>query len=149
MTYHIHHALGLSLGFAPTAKGSTSLGLDQLDFYNPPPPAPTTAARPSLSYSKCPATLLPPPLTPDMTVVELLSHLGEPTRKGGGAGNLGKISPGIFLEWTNLELSTSETGSEGVRKLGLLVEFDERGQGCWAKDRLEVAVWRSASIFRL
>jgi len=39
--------------------------------------------------------------------------------------------------------------SEGTekKKRGMKVEFDERGAGCWERDRLDKAAWRGCGLF--
>lgn len=96
-----------------------------------------TATSHKPSFLPCNSQILPSPLRRDSTALEILSHLGEPTRKGGGEANLGKIGPGVWLEWTNL--------AEGKR--GMMLEFEERGAGCWEHDRLGKARWKSAMLF--
>ena len=64
---------------------------------------------------------------------ELVSVLGEPDRKGGGAGpSTGSI--GIWCEWS---------------KDGLMIEFggdDARGPGAW--ERGKDAVWKVITLFQ-
>ncbi|KAL7418125.1 hypothetical protein BDY24DRAFT_10405 [Mrakia frigida] len=152
--FHSYHSLGLSLGFSPILP---SCPLIQIDLFNPPSsPAPSTTKKPI--FHPALRSLLPAPLLRTSTARELLlSELGEPSRKGGGEPNLGRLGLGVWMEWEREreEGSTSgeaqEVGKEekedGDKKRGLKVEFDERGAGCWERDRLDKAVWRECGLF--
>ncbi|WWC99014.1 hypothetical protein V866_005908 [Kwoniella sp. B9012] len=136
--YHNYYSLGLSLAFHP-AKG-----LDSIDIYNPSPhPQPKRAnQKTSPVYSSPPEIILhfptdsislPPKkegekplsiprqttfkLLPNSTGRDLVSHLGEPTRKGSGGWT------GLWLEWSSVELK----GKEGEVKIGIMVELRDPG----------------------
>lgn len=156
--FHSYHSLGLSLGFSPILP---SCPLIQIDLFNPPSsPAPSTTKKPT--FLPALQSLLPAPLLRTSTARELLlSELGEPSRKGGGEPNLGRLGLGVWMEWerereggaTNGEAQGvgTEVGKgekeDGDKKRGLKVEFDERGAGCWERDRLDKAVWRECGLF--
>ena len=47
---------------------------------------------------------------------------------------------GVWMEWeTDVE--------EDKGKRVLTVEFEEKGQGCWEKDRLDKARWKEAGLY--
>lgn len=66
-------------------------------------------------------------ITPTTTGRQLVTSLGEPDRKGGGAGG---GSLGIWVEWT---------------QLGLMVELASGGLEAW--DKGAESVWRCCTIF--
>lgn len=70
----------------------------------------------------------PFPLDPTTTGSSLLSHLGEPTRKGGGSSSTPAL--GIWTEWT---------------PLGVMVEWASSGLGAW--DKGGESTWRCVSVF--
>lgn len=158
--YFNYYALGISLLFKPVGGyvlktglkleelQAKALGLDGVDIYNIlPPTAGTNASRVTKSpYSSYPISLIPLDLatiegkdrpksfdvTPQTTGKDFVSMLGEPDRKGGGAGpSSGSI--GIWCEWT---------------KDGVMVEFGgEESRGPQAWERGKDAVWKIMSIF--
>ncbi|KAL0951391.1 hypothetical protein HGRIS_008087 [Hohenbuehelia grisea] len=136
-----------------------NLALDGVDVYNTPANKPETPHRSSTtsrpaelafsSYANLPLSvdltaevkdkdgkvILRPPqvvISPETMGKDLVSCLGEPDRKGGGAGpSSGSI--GIWCEWS---------------KDGLMVEFggdEARGPQAW--ERGKDAVWRVISLF--
>lgn len=128
------------------------LELDGIDIYNvPPPKAGANAARATKSayttYPISPIVLslvpLPPDkdgkaraeeisITPETTGKEFVLSMGEPDRKGGGAGPASG-SIGIWCEWA---------------KDGVMVEFGgEESRGPQAWERGKDAVWKVVSIF--
>jgi hypothetical protein len=149
--YFNYYTLGISLTFLPSGGRTTTslkfetLSLDGIDIYNT-----SKEARPSKgkTYSQFP--LLPVKLTASpverntdstsnvfelkagTTGQDLVGALGEPTRKGGGAGpSSGSIS--IWCEWS---------------KLGVMVEFggdEARGPQAW--ERGKDAVWKVVTLF--
>ncbi|CED84396.1 hypothetical protein [Phaffia rhodozyma] len=137
-TYLAYHTLGLSLSFTPPKPTGASV-LSQIDIYNPPPrssvPTKTTSRNPT--YVSTPQQILPHPLSSTTNALDVLDAFGEPTRKGGGQAHLGSIGPGVWLEWTNLQ--------EG--KYGLMLEFEERGEGVWERDRLGKSRWKGGMLF--
>jgi hypothetical protein len=146
--YFNYYALGISLQFIPR-KGRTTtsdfeaLSLDGIDIYNASKNAPLGKGK---TYSQFP--LLPIKLTAnavehgstpnqfelkaETTGQNLVQNLGEPTRKGGGAGpSTGSIS--IWCEWS---------------KLGIMIEFggdEARGPQAW--ERGKDAMWRVVTLF--
>lgn len=158
--YFNYYALGISFLFKP-ANGyvpktglkleelqTRALVLDGVDIYNvPPPKAGANASRatksPYTSYPLSPTTLSLATIegknrpqsfdvSPQTTGKDFVSTLGEPDRKGGGAGpSSGSI--GIWCEWT---------------KDGVMVEFGgEESKGPQAWERGKDAVWKIMSIF--
>ncbi|KAI9513039.1 hypothetical protein F5148DRAFT_1145635 [Russula earlei] len=155
--YFNYYSLGLSLlfvplnGYRPQSGESRQdlqdahLVLDGVDIYNIPPPdkPDSNTSIQSSTYSPYPispitltvspeteeGTLRSPLLaiTQNMTGKEFVAALGEPDRKGGGAGpSSGSI--GIWVEWT---------------RDGLMVEFggdNSRGPQAW--ERGKDAPWR-------
>ncbi|KAI0361175.1 hypothetical protein OH77DRAFT_1417388 [Trametes cingulata] len=129
-----------------------NLILDGIDIYNvPKPKAGANASRatksPYTTYPISPIVLslvpLPPDkegktradsisITPETTGKEFVLSMGEPDRKGGGAGpSSGSI--GIWCEWS---------------KDGVMVEFGgEESRGPQAWERGKDAVWKVISIF--
>ncbi|KAH9858213.1 hypothetical protein C2E23DRAFT_865143 [Lenzites betulinus] len=128
------------------------LELDGIDIYNvPPPEAGANAARATKSayttYPISPIVLslvpLPPDkdgkarageisITPETTGKDFVLSMGEPDRKGGGAGPASG-SIGIWCEWA---------------KDGVMVEFGgEESRGPQAWERGKDAVWKVVSIF--
>ncbi|KIJ68601.1 hypothetical protein HYDPIDRAFT_106812 [Hydnomerulius pinastri MD-312] len=131
------------------------LQLDAIDVYNVPPVKPSKTGGSSrtaeLAFSTHP--LSPLKISPegtssssaessgpsvisiatDTTGKDLVGWLGEPSRKGGGAGpSSGSI--GIWCEWS---------------KEGIMIEFggdEARGPQAW--ERGKDAVWRVVTIFR-
>ncbi|TNY19126.1 hypothetical protein DMC30DRAFT_354437 [Rhodotorula diobovata] len=86
-------------------------------------PSPSSSAS-----SSSPANPAPFPLDPTTTGSSLLSHLGEPTRKGGGSSSTPAL--GIWTEWT---------------PLGVMVEWASSGLGAW--DKGGESTWRCVSVF--
>ncbi|KAL5535422.1 hypothetical protein ACEPAF_3516 [Sanghuangporus sanghuang] len=135
---------------------SENLVLDSIDIYNPEQEEAKEDAKPSKGstvsgqvYAPYPANLvlllLPgtvnnKPRPPELTITssstgkDLLINLGEPDRKGGGAGpSSGSIS--IWCEWS---------------KDGVMIEFggpDAKGPHAW--ERGKDAKWRVVTLFRL
>ncbi|RDX52028.1 hypothetical protein OH76DRAFT_1400941 [Lentinus brumalis] len=129
-----------------------NLILDGIDIYNvPKPKAGANASRatksPYTTYPISPITLSLVPLpadkegktraesvsiTPETTGKDFVLAMGEPDRKGGGAGpSSGSI--GIWCEWS---------------KDGVMVEFGgEESRGPQAWERGKDAVWKVISIF--
>ncbi|KAI0778593.1 hypothetical protein BD413DRAFT_510331 [Trametes elegans] len=129
-----------------------NLVVDGIDIYNvPAPKAGATASRATKSpYTTYPISpivlnLVPLPqdkegktraetinITPETTGKEFVLSMGEPDRKGGGAGpSSGSI--GIWCEWS---------------KDGVMVEFGgEESRGPQAWERGKDAVWKVISIF--
>ncbi|KAG1749846.1 uncharacterized protein EDB91DRAFT_1109966 [Suillus paluster] len=129
-----------------------SLVLDSINIYNSPmpkatPEKSTTSSRTAeLAFSTYPMSKWSLPLSPEASVShessieisltttgkDFVSCLGEPDRKGGGAGpSSGSI--GIWCEWS---------------KHGIMVEFggdEARGPQAW--ERGKDAVWRVITVF--
>ena len=153
--YKNYYTLGLSLMFVDK-NGSNSikdidpqsedLVLDSIDMYNPTQEEKTSTN--GQVYAPYPANLVLTPLpgtvgneprpseltiTSSSTGKDLLGHLGEPDRKGGGTGpSSGSIN--IWCEWT---------------KDGILIEFggpDAKGPHAW--ERGKDARWRVVTLFR-
>ena len=40
-----------------------------------------------------------------------------------------------------------ENGGKKGRRRGLKVEFEEKGQGCWERERLDKARWKEAGLY--
>ena len=144
-------------GLTRDELNDANLVLDGIDIYNVPKPSTGTStnAKPSSSTSKpayvtypltplvlplSPSSTLPdakprPPtlsITPSTTGKDFVQSMGEPDRKGGGAGpSSGSI--GIWCEWS---------------KDGVMVEFggdESRGPQAW--ERGKDAVWKVISVF--
>ncbi|KAH8099431.1 hypothetical protein BXZ70DRAFT_895087 [Cristinia sonorae] len=158
--YYNYYPLGLSLQFKPVNgyKPKTAathdelqpenLVLDGIDIYNVPKPQPgASSSKTKPAYASYPidpfdlsrASLLdktrPSSLSVSSTTTgkDFVASLGEPDRKGGGAGpSSGSI--GIWCEWS---------------KDGVMVEFggdESRGPQAW--ERGKDATWKVISIFR-
>lgn len=156
VVYFNYFPCGLSLQFKPVDGYKPRTGLkreelrddalvlDSIDLYNVPK---TQNARGRSPYSTYPVDAFSLPLvsTPDKprasvaevrpttTGKEFVASMGEPDRKGGGAGPASG-SIGIWCEWS---------------KDGIMVEFggdESRGPQAWetGKD----AVWKVMTIFR-
>ncbi|GAA5934403.1 hypothetical protein JCM3775_000349 [Rhodotorula graminis] len=89
------------------------------------PPSTDDTASPAAT---APTSHLPFPLQPSTTGAALLTHFGEPTRKGGGSSSTPGV--GIWTEWT----------PEGV-----MVEWASSGLGAW--DKGGESTWRCLSVF--
>ncbi|EKM61158.1 uncharacterized protein PHACADRAFT_247583 [Phanerochaete carnosa HHB-10118-sp] len=156
--YFNYFPLGLSLLFKPVNGYKPKTGmkredlkdvdlvLDGIDIYNVPPPKPGATSRHKSAYSLYPVedftirlVAIPDNARPATMEVkrtttgkDFVSVLGEPDRKGGGAGpSSGSI--GIWCEWS---------------KDGVMVEFggdESRGPQAWEKGK--DAVWKVISIF--
>ena len=156
--YLNYFPLGLSLLFKPVNGYKPKTGLkredlcddnlilDGIDIYNLEPSKPGATSRHKSAYSPYPAESFTIPLVeiPDKprpatievkrttTGKDFVSVMGEPDRKGGGAGpSSGSI--GIWCEWS---------------KDGVMVEFGgeaSRGPQAWEKGK--DAVWKVLSIF--
>jgi len=155
--YFNYYTLGLSLLFTPVApykpsiKGPLEYGnlsLDSVDVFNPANGTPSSRGK---TYSRFPflplaisgsselaetdriATQTCFELNAETTGKDLVQSLGEPTRKGGGAGpSSGSI--GIWCEWA---------------KHGIMVEFggdEARGPQAW--ERGKDAVWKVLTVFK-
>jgi hypothetical protein len=177
-TYNLYPLLGLSLSFHPLKRR-----INQVDLTSPVPPLPT--ASPSTASAAVPlkplgpfalseSLALPHPLQARSDLLELLHALGEPSRKGGGLDNVGRLGPGVWVEWEDLDRSLATVGAtsnatkgetaatstaEGAasaheaalgpkrNRRGLYVEFEVRGAGCWERSALEGERWKSATLF--
>lgn len=160
--YFNYYPLGLSILFIPVNGYKPKTGLtrkdlqddnleiDGIDIYNVPKPKDNAARAtksPYTTYPISPIVLslvsLPPDkdgkaraesinITPETTGKEFVLVMGEPDRKGGGAGpSSGSI--GIWCEWV---------------KDGVMVEFGgEESRGPQAWERGKDAVWKVISIF--
>ena len=155
--YFNYFALGLSLLFKPVDGYKPQIGLsiadlqledlvvDGVDLYNASK-QPQNARKSKPSYSSYPVDTLELKLTPipgkdrpasmvvksPTTGKEFVECMGEPERKGGGAGpSSGSI--GIWCEWS---------------KDGVMVEFggdESRGPQAW--ERGKDAIWKVLSVF--
>lgn len=149
IVYFNYLTLGVSFQFSPRNgyKPATGLGREQLkdddlqleavDIYNV---GPAKSREPALStYPRLPIEMHLAGTTPavitiakDTTGKEFVRWLGEPSRKGGGAGpSSGSIH--IWCEWS---------------QRGIMVEFggnDARGPQAW--ERGSDAVWRVVTVF--
>ncbi|KAJ7076568.1 hypothetical protein B0H15DRAFT_593586 [Mycena belliarum] len=146
-------------GLSRSALRDTDMVLEGLDLYNIPKPAAsdpkakgTSARKAELAFSTYPGTPLVLALAssgtdkggkalvrPEQLLVstkttgkDFVACLGEPARKGGGAGPLSG-SIGIWCEWT---------------RDGLMVEFGgDEAKGPQAWERGKDAGWRVITIF--
>ncbi|CAL1695533.1 unnamed protein product [Somion occarium] len=157
--YLNYFPVGLSFLFKPINGYKPKLGLklgelkyedlvlDGVDLYNTPKPKPgAPASQTKPSHSKYPVNpfilnLVPIPdktrseslsITPNTTGKEFVEALGEPDRKGGGAGpSSGSI--GIWCEWS---------------KDGIMIEFGgEESKGPKAWETGKDAVWKVITVF--
>ena len=157
--YFNYFALGLSLLFKPVNGykpktglkwedlNDSDLVLDGIDIYNVIKSAKPGTAKPFSAYPVSPLVLTlssqPPEkdakprpsqfkVNPETTGKEFVSSMGEPDRKGGGAGpSSGSI--GIWCEWS---------------RDGVMVEFGgEESRGPQAWERGKDAVWKVISVF--
>ncbi|KAJ7092577.1 hypothetical protein C8R44DRAFT_816049 [Mycena epipterygia] len=147
-------------GLSRAALRDADLVLEGLDFYNIPKPAPsdpktkgTSTRKAELAFETYPGTPLMLELADgatdkdgkvlsrpaqlevaaETTGKDFVGCLGEPARKGGGAGpSSGSI--GIWCEWT---------------RDGLMVEFGgDLAKGPQAWERGKDAVWKVLSVFK-
>lgn len=80
----------------------------------------------------------------DSTGKDLVSMLGEPQRKGGGAG--GRSGPAAWMEWT-LQLNMSDTGESNEVKLQIeLAGAGARGADRWNAERAGTCPWAVITI---
>lgn len=148
-------ALGCSIEYRPTngykpshrvqsiaELQTNNLALDKIDIYNfPYDSEPNTTSKAASTFAKYPnlplmITFSHKPLSisvsTDTTGKDFVAALGEPDRKGGGAGpSSGSIN--IWCEWT---------------KEGVMVEFggrDARGPQAW--DKGKDANWKVISFY--
>ena len=157
--YFNYFALGLSLLFKPVNGYKPKTGLkredlrdsdlvlDGIDIYNVIKSAKPGTAKPFSAYPVSPFALTlssqpaekdvkPRPsqfeVKPETTGKEFVAGMGEPDRKGGGAGpSSGSI--GIWCEWS---------------RDGVMVEFGgEESRGPQAWERGKDAVWKVISVF--
>lgn len=162
VVYFNYFPLGLSLLFKPINSYKPRTGLsrgdlndgdlvvDGIDIYNVPKPSPGGASKSKLQYTSYPISPLnialsrapagddlnPRPtlisIAPDTTGKAFVETMGEPDRKGGGAGpSSGSIA--IWCEWS---------------KDGVMVEFggdESRGPQAW--ERGKDAIWKIISVF--
>ncbi|TYJ56195.1 hypothetical protein B9479_003039 [Cryptococcus floricola] len=172
--YHNYYPLGVSLCFLP------STGLDSVDLYSRDP-HPNTSSRvrgpvydiaPEVVFRFSSTTLPLPPrdpkseqppqtierpielrLTTRTTGRDLVSCLGEPTKKGSGGWT------GVWLEWTKVELSAGEEGAGGQEHIGMMVELRDPGAremdeammkkgmgGVW--DRASKWEWKTVKLYK-
>ncbi|WWC87599.1 uncharacterized protein L201_002489 [Kwoniella dendrophila CBS 6074] len=140
--YHNYYSLGLSLCFDP------SKGLESVDIYNPSPnpppkrlnqkPSPVYSTPPGIVLNFTSDTITLPPkkegeqplniprsenfkLVKGKTGRDLVSHLGEPSRKGAGGWT------GLWLEWSSVPLKASIPNGEKEVKIGIMVELRDPG----------------------
>ena len=157
--YFNYFALGISLLFKPVNGYKPKTGLkredlhdsdlvlDGIDIYNVIKSAKPGTAKPFSAYPVSPLVLTlssqPPEkdakprpsqfeVKPETTGKEFVASMGEPDRKGGGAGpSSGSI--GIWCEWS---------------RDGVMVEFGgEESRGPQAWERGKDAVWKVISVF--
>lgn len=157
--YFNYFALGLSLLFKPVNGYKPKTGqrredlrdsdlvLDGIDIYNVIKSTKPGTAKPFSAYPVSPLVLTlssqapekdakPRPslfeVKPETTGKEFVASMGEPDRKGGGAGpSSGSI--GIWCEWS---------------RDGVMVEFGgEESRGPQAWERGKDAVWKVISVF--
>jgi len=159
--YFNYFALGLSLLFSPTGRYKPSSGanstdlktdkliLDNIYIYNIPKQSDSRKRAAFATYPISPITLIikpkdkdaegnapsrPPQLdvSPETAGKHFVAALGEPDRKGGGAGpSSGSI--GIWCEWS---------------KDGVMVEFGgDEAQGPQAWERGKDAIWKILTVF--
>lgn len=156
--YFNYYALGLSLLFKPVNGYKPKTGLkreelqdddlvlDGVDIYNVQKPKTGTSRAARSTYSTYPLGSLAMDLTdipdkkrpssmvatPTTTGKDFVECMGEPDRKGGGAGpSSGSI--GIWCEWS---------------KDGVMVEFGgEESRGPQAWERGKDAVWKVITVF--
>ncbi|KAK8861260.1 hypothetical protein IAR55_002079 [Kwoniella newhampshirensis] len=180
--YHNYYSLGLSLCFLPS-KGLDSVDIyntPSTSSTTPPPPPPqrnrfkkeepTYSPPPTIELHFPTTTLTLPPvkegeeatemsrpptvvLKPNSVGRQLVSCLGEPSRKGSGGWT------GIWLEWSKVELQAAQEGGETL-EVGLMVELRDPGAaekmteedmrkgmgGVW--DRAGRWEWQSLKVFK-
>ena len=107
----------------PSSSSSSSSSPPALPSTTSAAPAPADAP-PALS----PQPHLPFALEPSTTGAALLSHFGEPSRKGGGSSSTPGV--GIWTEWTDR---------------GVMLEWASSGLGAW--DKGGESTWRCLSVF--
>ncbi|KZT72781.1 hypothetical protein DAEQUDRAFT_762593 [Daedalea quercina L-15889] len=157
--YFNYFALGLSLLFKPVGDYKPKIGLkredlrdsdlvlDGIDIYNVVKSSKPSTAKPFVAYPMSPLVLTLSSQPPEQdakprpsqfevkhetTGKEFVASMGEPDRKGGGAGpSSGSI--GIWCEWS---------------RDGVMVEFGgEESRGPQAWERGKDAVWKVISVF--
>ncbi|KAH0838193.1 hypothetical protein J3R83DRAFT_6445 [Lanmaoa asiatica] len=147
IVYFSYLTLGVSFQFSPRNGYKPAVGLrreqlkdddlqlEAVDIYNAPSvngPAFSTYPRLPIELHLAGATPAVITIAKDATGKEFVGWLGEPSRKGGGAGpSSGSIH--IWCEWS---------------QQGLMVEFggiDARGPQAW--ERGGDAVWRVVTVF--
>ncbi|OWZ69984.1 hypothetical protein AYX14_04631 [Cryptococcus neoformans] len=173
--YHNYYGLGLSLCFLPEE------GLDSVDIFNrePNPPAlkpgraVTVYAPPpevTIHFTSTSLTLPPrdpkrksteppksiarPPFitfTSTTTGRQLVSCLGEPSRKGSGGWT------GVWLEWKRVEFKVDEKGNKG--EIGVMVELRDPGAAEMTEEMMKKGMggvweraakweWKSLKLFK-
>ncbi|KAL0242189.1 hypothetical protein I308_105818 [Cryptococcus tetragattii IND107] len=174
-SYHNYYELGLSLCFL------AEKGLDSVDIFNrdPNPPAPkqgrtvtvyapgpqvtihftsttlTLPPRDPKSKSTEPPKSIPRPssitFTPSTTGRQLVSCLGEPSRKGSGGWT------GVWLEWKSVEFKVDEKGNKG--QIGIMIELRDPGAAEMTEEMMKKGMggvweraanweWKSLKLFK-
>ena len=83
-------------------------------------------------------------ITHETTGKDLVSMLGEPQRKGGGAG--GRSGPAAWMEWT-LQVKLAQTGEVGEVTLQIeLAGAGARGADRWNAERAGACPWAVITI---
>ncbi|EST04539.1 hypothetical protein PSEUBRA_006283 [Kalmanozyma brasiliensis GHG001] len=156
IVYHNYPALGLSFQFEPaTSKTDASkanlqdLRLAAIDVYSghedkrwtcfPALPLTLKAARTDAVTHPLEVSI-----KSDTKGKDLVTDLGEPHRKGGGAGD--RSGPAAWMEWS-LQLKAADTAQE--RKFKLQVELagaGARGADRWNAERAGACQWAVITI---
>ncbi|SNX85797.1 uncharacterized protein MEPE_04506 [Melanopsichium pennsylvanicum] len=146
--YHNYRTLGLSFQYASKAAPS-NLQLSAIDIYS---------AHGDESWSDCPALPLqidairsPARAEPikatiahNSTGKDLVSDLGEPQRKGGGAG--GRSGPAAWMEWSFQLRSMASNEAKDTKILIELAGAAARGADRWNAERAGACQWAVITI---
>ncbi|SAM84827.1 uncharacterized protein UBRO_05976 [Ustilago bromivora] len=156
VVYHNYRSIGLSLQFEVSSPGknaskvgSEDLCLAAIDIYSanedkswtcfPTLPLQIDALRDDTASEQVKATI-----TKAITGKDLVSSLGEPQRKGGGAG--GRSGPAAWMEWS-LKLDRSNLNESDPTTLQIeLAGAGARGADRWNAERAGNCKWAVITV---
>ncbi|SPO29498.1 uncharacterized protein UTRI_04767_B [Ustilago trichophora] len=158
VVYHNYQSLGLSLQYEAATPGTDAskatadaLRLAAIDIYSAHEDkrwtgCPGLPLQISATHVETGRKTVEAIITHDSTGKALVSLLGEPERKGGGAG--GRSGPAAWMEWS-LRLSSPDSDSRAAKEVKVQVELagaGARGADRWNAERAGACQWAVITI---